>query len=229
MNLIFGPRPRMRSLALGVVGLGAADPGPYLAFLGPNESAMQSAMLTMSGCGLTVRALWRELGMSDPRLEPPYEPGVVMTSIQDMAKEAGAWRDGGNGLAELEVGDVAYVSEPDHVGTIVEVSRPGDGSVHVKTVDGGSLDATGRQVIVSYARTFGSDGSVTAGPMAGQGRALVGTIDLEAVVNRFGGNYHVADLAAAAAIGLGGWFLWRNVPELRSGANRLAAKARRYF
>jgi hypothetical protein len=189
---------------------------------------MRSAMLTMSGCGLTVRALWRELGMNDPRLVPPYEPGVVMSSIQNMAHEANAWHAAGEGLPELQIGDVVYVSEPDHVGTIVDLSRPGDGSVHVKTVDGGSQDAAGRQLVVSYDRTFGYDGSVTAGPMAGQGRAVVGTVDLDAMVRHFGGGgAHWGELAAVAAVGLGGWFLWRNVPELRGGARRLAAKARR--
>ena len=88
-------RARMRSLALTAVGLGAADPGPYLDLVGPDETdAMRSAMLTMSGCGLTVRGLWRRFGMSDPRLAAPYEPGSVMTTIRDMATEAGAWSDG---------------------------------------------------------------------------------------------------------------------------------------
>jgi hypothetical protein len=219
----------MRSLALAAEGLGAADPDPYLALLGPGESdAMRSAMLTMSGCGLTVRALWREIGMVDPRLVAPYEPGVVMSTIQNMAHEADAWHANGEGIPGLQIGDVVYVSEPDHVGTIVDVERPGDGTARVRTVDGGSLDAAGRQVVVSYARTFGYDGSVTAGPMAGQGRAVVGTVDLEAMVRHFGGaGFHVGELALVAAMGLGGVFLWRNVPELRGGAKRLAAKARR--
>ena len=110
--------------------------------------------------------------MSDPRLEAPYEPASVMSTIQGMAKEADAWSAGGTGIPELAVGDVVYVSQPDHVGTIVSVERSGDASVKVTTVDGGSLDGAGRQLIVKWDRAFGYDGSVTAGPMAGQGRAV---------------------------------------------------------
>ena len=178
----------MVGLANQAVGLGAANPGPYLALLGPDESAnMQAAMLTMSGCGLTVRGLWREFGMQDRRLLPPYLPASVMTTIETMAQEAGAWSQGAAGLAGLDVGDVVYVSEPDHVGTIVSVARPGDGSVHVTTVDGGSLDGNGKQKIVSYARTFAANGDVTAGPLAGTGRVIVGTVSLPAMALHFGG------------------------------------------
>jgi hypothetical protein len=178
----------MKDLAEAAVGLGAADPGPYLDLIGPNDTdIMRTAMLSMSGCGLTVRGLWRRFGMSDPRLEAPYEPASVMTTIQGMAKEAGAWRPAGAGIPELAVGDVVYVSQPDHVGTIVAVSRAGDAAINVTTVDGGSLDAAGRQVVVKWDRTFGYDGSVTAGPMAGGGREVVGTVNLEKMVARFGG------------------------------------------
>lgn len=198
-------RTDMRDLALSVVGLGAADPGPYLDLIGPNDSeAMRSAMLTMSGCGLTVRGLWRRFGMSDPRLEAPYEPASVMTTIQGMAKEAGAWNPGGSGIPELAIGDVVYVSQPDHVGTIVAVERSGDAAVKVTTVDGGSLDAAGRQVIVKWDRAFGYDGSVTAGPMAGGGRAVVGTVNLEKMVARFGGGGGAATGAGGGAVLLAG-------------------------
>jgi hypothetical protein len=224
----FSGRARMRSLALAAVGLGAADPGPYLDLLGPGESdAMRAAMLTMSGCGLTVRALWREIGMKDDRLEPPYEPGAVMTSIQSMAHEADAWSDAGDGLPELAIGDVVYVSEPDHVGTIVDIDRPGDGSVHVTTVDGGSQDASGRQVVVTYKRAFAPDGDVTAGPMAGQGRRVFGTVALPAMLRHFGGSsLDVGGLAMLGAAGLGAAVAWRNLPALRSAARGLVRRIR---
>lgn len=201
-----GERTRMRRFALRVVGLGAAEAerDEYLALIGPGETdATRSAMLTMSGCGLTVRGLWRRFGMVDPRLEPPYEPASVMTTIQGMAKEADAWHAGGSGLPELGVGDVVYVSQPDHVGTIVRVDER-DGGVDVTTVDGGSKDAAGLQKIVTFDRSFGLDGSVTAGPMAGQGRQVVGTVSLPAMAKHFGGGTSDADeWLLVGAVGLG--------------------------
>lgn len=211
-------RSRMKDLAVAAIGLGAADPGPYLDLIGPNDTdVMRTAMLGMSGCGLTVRGLWRRFGMSDPRLEAPYEPASVMTTIQGMAKEAGAWRPGGSGIPELAVGDVVYVSQPDHVGTIIRVDRKGDAAVDVTTVDGGSLDSAGRQVVVKYDRTFGYDGSVTAGPMAGQGREVFGTVDLDKLVARFGGGGGVGGdatsetvlVAGGVALALLAWLRYR--------------------
>jgi hypothetical protein len=216
-------RARMKSLALAAVGLGAANPAPYLALIGPDESAaMRASMLTMSGCGLVVRGLWREFGMRDPRLFPPYELASVMTTIESMATEAGAWSAGAAGLSSLDVGDVVYVSQPDHVGTIVSIARPGDGSVHVTTVDGGSLDANGKQRVVTYQRTFAANGDVTAGPMAGTGRVMVGTVSLPPMALRFGGAGDssapviadtspspVAVMVAIGAGALGGYFASR--------------------
>jgi hypothetical protein len=213
-----GARGRMVSLALEAVGLGAADPGPYLDLVGAGESdAMRTAMLTMSGCGLTVRGLWRELGMSDPRLEAPYQPGSVITNLVAMAKEAGAWNDGASGLPELAAGDVIYVSEPDHVGTVVAVERKGDGGVTMTTVDGGSRDANGRQIVVKWDRAIGADGTVTAGPMAGEGRKLLGSISLPKVAAMFGASGSgEGDTLLSLALILGGAALVRRIFRRRA-------------
>lgn len=206
-------RTRMKSLAEDVVGLGAGDPGPYLDLIGADESeAMRAAMLSMSGCGLTVRGLWRRYGLKDARLEAPYQPGQVIADLVAMAKEADAWHEGASGLPELNEGDVVYVSEPDHVGTIVRAERPGDGSVHVTTVDGGSQDAAGRQLIVKWDRAFAVDGDVTAGPMAGQGRVVRGTIEFPRVATHFGaGDAGDLDFVKDGLLLLGGLWLLRRL------------------
>jgi hypothetical protein len=208
-------RETMRRLALAVVGLGAAPEtsARYLELVGPNDvETMQTAMLSMSGCGLTVRGLWRRFGMQDPRLEAPYEPGSVMTTIQGMAQEAGAWT---SGLGPLDVGDVVYVSNPDHVGTIVRAEPAADGGVDVTTVDGGSTDAAGRQLIVTWKRSFAADGSITGGPLAGNGRVVFGCVSLPAMAARFGAagaglGGLPTRLLGLGAVGLGGWLLWRH-------------------
>ncbi len=203
-------RSKMRRLAENVVGLGAGTPDEYLALVGDGESdAMRSAMLTMSGCGLTVRGLWRRLGMSDPRLEAPYVPGAVISDLLAMSQEADGWTEG---LAEgLDVGDVVYVSEPDHVGTIVRVDRDA-GGVSATTVDGGSQDDAGRQVIRSWARTFSLDGTVTGGPLAGNGRVVRGCMSLPALASRFGGaGIDGTALLGLGALGIGGAILYREL------------------
>jgi hypothetical protein len=202
----------MASLARRAVGLSAAD-RTRAAFAdllaGPGESdAMRAAMLTMSTCGLTVRGLLRELGLKDPRLFAPYEPASVMTTLRDMATEAGAWTDG---LApDLAVGDVLMVSEPDHVGTVVELTRRDDGSLAITTVDGGATDGQGNQAIVTFARTIAADGTVTGGPLAGNGRRVIGCINVDALAGDFGGGIGATPLVLGAVGALAVlWALWR--------------------
>jgi hypothetical protein len=208
-------RRKMRVMALRVVGLGAADPGPYLELLGPGESeAMKAAMLTMSGCGLTVRGLWRRFGLRDPRLEAPYEPASVMSTIQSMANEAGAWTAG---LGTIEVGDVLYVSEPDHVGTVVDISGSPEAGYSLTTVDGGSTDAAGRQAIVTWERAIDPSGLLTAGPLAGSGRAVVGSVSLPALARTFGGaGVGLPAVAALGALALVGGAVARRVARRRA-------------
>lgn len=205
-------RAKMRRLAENVVGLGAAPDvaADYLELVGPGESeAMRAAMLTMSGCGLTVRGLWRRLGMSDPRLEAPYVPGSVISDLLAMAQEAGGWTEGLS--ADLDVGDVVYISEPDHVGTVVRCDRSESG-VAVTTVDGGSQDDAGRQLIRSWDRTFGLDGAVTGGPLAGGGRVVRGCMSLPALASRFGAaGVGGAELLGLAALATGGALLYREL------------------
>jgi len=209
-------RAKMRRLAENAIGLGAAPEvqADYLELVGSGESdAMRSAMLTMSGCGLVVRGLWRRFGMSDPRLEPPYVPGSVITNLLAMAQEAGGWTEGLD--PDLDVGDVVYVSEPDHVGTIVRVDRT-DAGVAVTTVDGGSQDGGGRQKIVSWDRTFSLDGTITGGPLVGNGRVVRGCMSLPALASRFGGGgLGGAELLGLGAVGLGAALVYRAIKRRR--------------
>lgn len=209
-------RSKMRRLAENAVGLGAAPEvqADYLDLVGPDESdAMRAAMLTMSGCGLVVRGLWRRFGMKDARLEAPYQPGSVITNLLAMAQEAGGWTEGLD--PDLDVGDVVYVSEPDHVGTIVRVDRT-DSGVAVTTVDGGSQDGAGRQKIVTWDRTFSLDGTITGGPLVGNGRVVRGCMSLPRLAAQFGGaGVGGAELAGLGAVGLGAWLVWRALKRRR--------------
>lgn len=213
-------REAMARLARGVVGLsaGGANRQAFLDLVAPGETpAVQAELATLSTCGLTVRGLWGQFGMRDARLEAPYVPGSVITNLQAMAKEAGGW---GTDPSSIGVGDMIYVSAPDHVGTIVEAVPDGSGGILVTTVDGGSPDAAGFQSVVSYQRKIGSDGSILSGPLSGNGRKLLGFASLPAVAAAFGGGSGggpdvegalggVATFGVLAAAGLLVWRVWR--------------------
>ena len=180
-------RDEMVALAKSVSGLGAAASkgrAEFLELIAPGETpAVAADYATLSTCGLTVRGLWGRIGMKDARLAAPYAPGSVFTNLRAMATEAGGWS---TDVATLGLGDAIMISEPDHVGTVVKLEPRSAGGVNITTVDGGSKDATGLQCIVSFERAIGADGSIVAGPLAGNGRKLLGVCSLPAVAAAFG-------------------------------------------
>lgn len=215
-------REKMANLARGVVGwsAGGATRDQFCDLIAHGETpAVMADMATLSTCGLTVRGLWRVFGMSDPRLEAPYAPGSVITNLVAMAKEAGAWSE--QWERRCEVGDMIYVSNPDHVGTVIEAKDgAADGSWSIVTVDGGTTDAAGNQAIARYERAVGDGGLLLSGPLSGNGRKVYGVAHLPALAARFGGGsvfdigapggaFGVGDAAAIGAVGLGAWLAWR--------------------
>lgn len=213
-----GSGDRMADLAKGVVGLsaGGATRGAFLDLIAAGESAQNAdTMSKMSTCGLVVRGLWRRFGMHDPRLEAPYVPASVMTTIQGMAREAGGWSPGW--ARPAEVGDVVYLSAPDHVGTVVGKTVSASGTTTVTTVDGGTTDGAGNQAITSYVRAIDPTGLLLSGPLAGNGRRVVGVADVEKLALRFGGassGFFVALALGAVGAGIGYYgakYLYRQI------------------
>jgi hypothetical protein len=189
-----GIRETMAAAALEVVGLGAARHGGdqpigalYRALIADGESDRAAAdMMKMSGCGLVVRGLWRRCGLVDPRLEAPYVVGSVIATIEDMAREAGAWRSAANIVASVyqpQEGDVFMLDAPVHVATLSRIVPSEALYIESKwfSVDGGQRDAGGAEFITTRVREYRS----TARTL--DGHALLGVVDLEALACKFGG------------------------------------------
>jgi hypothetical protein len=153
-------RDRVVRLATDVVGLGNRNGtrDAYRELIADGELMhIASALARDSGCGLTVRGIWRRFGLNDPRLRATYRLGSVMSTIADMAHEAGAWPQG---FVLPQEGDVLFYGEPEHVGIVVRVLEPAGGSALalVHTVDGGQRDAQGLQKILARQRALRSIG-----------------------------------------------------------------------
>jgi hypothetical protein len=163
--------------ALDVEGLGGAieNRDAYLALIGPNESdQMQRDMLQMNGCALTVRGLWRRVGVQHELLTRPYRIGMAVADVVQVAKDADAWRTVGEPL----VGDVFLIDNLEHVGTVVERPTPSS----IISVDGGQRDSLGNQLVRRRSRVltngvmFGNDGVND-----GVRRNLIGYVDCVAL------------------------------------------------
>jgi hypothetical protein len=203
-------RAWMVERARAVVGLAANRVGPdgyvgamYLDFLagGGETVANRTAMRSMSSCGLVVRALWRELLIDDlatppdARLVAPYVVGSVIATIENMAREAHAWRTGADvssGETEPQPGDVVLMDPASpHVATLVDVGT-GYPCTWV-SVDGGQRTPEGGECILERSRTCRVDGRGRIVLVASDGlspatpRELVGVVDLEAWVDHFAG------------------------------------------
>lgn len=190
-------RSQMGDLARGAIRLSAArDADAYANLVAAGESdRARYGMIRASGCGLVVRGLWRRLGFQDPRLEAPYETGSVMTTLEDMAKEAGAWHPApevNGGEYEPAEGDTIWIAGPDHVATFLaaceapdpspEASRPSsDTSLFWDSVDGGQRDTGGGECVLAKRRRVVATNKV----MTLDGRLLVAVIDLVAMGGRF--------------------------------------------
>lgn len=173
--------------ALAVVGLGAHDPEPYLDLVGPGESAaIRAAMLTMSGCALVAAGVLRRAGLDAPELAPPYRIGTAVSRLMSLAVHHAAWRSDRHMLPGP--GDIVLVRAPEHVFIVVEPTQLDLRTASLVSVDGGQLDAQGRQVVRQRVRrwTLGErwrdrardDG---AAQLLGAERAVYGWIDVGAL------------------------------------------------
>jgi hypothetical protein len=184
----FSVRGRIVAEAKSVVGMGATkDAKAFGEYLGgaSEDPNMQTAMATSpasSTCGLTVRAIWRNAGVSDPRLEPPYAPriGLVISDEIAIAKERGAWVDPKPGVwpEEGDMAGYALNQANGHVDTIISATPRGD-ELDLVTVDGGAVDAFGRQEIAQRSRTWRWEhGVLMDHPEGGYVRPVTGWVDV---------------------------------------------------
>ena len=171
------PRSLFAENALAAEGLGGAieNRDAYLELIGPNESEnMRRDMLQMNGCALTVRGLWRRVGVQHELLTRPYRIGMAVADVVQVAKDSDAWRTTGEPL----VGDVFLIDNLEHVGTVVERPTPSS----VVSVDGGQRDGMGNQLVRRRSRVltngvmFGNDGVND-----GVRRNLIGYVDCVAL------------------------------------------------
>lgn len=184
-------RAHVVAFAQTIVGVGAnpADPGSrqqYLDLVAPGESdGQKKALADMSGCGLVVAGIWRELGVTAPELDPPYRTQTAMGRLIAIARHAGAWipisadRRPSPGDAVL-VGDGP--GETEHIYTVISVTDEGE-SLVVESIDGGQRDTAHQQTILARKRVWrGRKDIVFAGSDPGAasaaGRTITGWIDV---------------------------------------------------
>ncbi len=175
-------RQVFQEAALAVEGLGGAPETreAYLALIAPGESdAMQRDMLQMNGCALTVRGVWRDLGVNHAILNRPYRIGMAVADVAQIAKDANAWRRTGEPL----IGDVFLIDNLEHVGIVID--RPNASSII--SIDGGQRDAFGNQLIRRRSRVF-VDGALFGNDGVNDGvkRNLLGYVDCVALAAAWG-------------------------------------------
>ncbi len=179
-----GAREEMASLALAYDGVGVTkDKDGYLELIGPHETeAMRAAMLTMSGCALVVRGLWRMAGVESAILDAPYRIGMAMADLVEIAKAAGAWRPYYNGFPGL--GDAVLVGSEsgghEHVYTVT--FEDAANANNLGSVDGGQVDEYGAQIIRARMRTVeNKNGRLWDTNDLGLTRVVLGWVDVEAL------------------------------------------------
>lgn len=140
----------------------SSDRARYVGLLGPGETkAMQDYFCDpkTSGCALTIRGLWRELGCTDKRVMPSYVFGKAVTWLVAIAKERGGWvaASSGNlpqaGDFVLVGGDKTKDGGVEHVFTVLTASVDGDGAI-LSSIDGGQRDDKGQQAILEKKRRW---------------------------------------------------------------------------
>lgn len=172
----------------------------YIALLGPGETpAMQQYFCDpkTSGCALTIRGMWRLLGVKDKRVNPAYVFGKAVTWLVAIARDRGAWVSAKVGTTP-QPGDFVLVGgNPttdggvEHVFTVLTVAPQPDGTVLLTSVDGGQRDAKGNQSIFQKTRRWavrnGAYWDVSAagsdpGSNAPGGRKVMGWGDIEKIL-----------------------------------------------
>lgn len=180
--------------AEAVVGLGANPENAehrddYLELIAPGETPSVAAqMATMSGCGLVVAGIWRAMGFEHEELEAPYRLGSAISRLMSIALGLGAWHGYKVGRVPSP-GDMVLVGGSaggvEHVYTVLEATPQPDGTVRLRSVDGGQRDAQGFQTILAKERLWknGRDYPTSAsdpGGTSSAGRGIAGFIDVSA-------------------------------------------------
>lgn len=189
-----GIRDDIMNIALSVSGMGAQDvpagrKQDYINLIAPGETAaMQSAMCTMSGCGLTVAGIWRRAGLVHSKLVPPYKIGTGVSRLCQIAYEKHAWLPYKKNMVP-QVGDMVLVGNNtaqggiEHVYTVTSVRTTDKGEVVLESVDGGQRDPERHQLILTKNRVWrnGKDvvfqGSDPGSNLYG-GRIIIGFADI---------------------------------------------------
>ena len=171
----------------------------YVELLGPDETpAMRQYFCDpqTSGCALTIRGLWRKLGVNDRRVKPAYVFGKAVTWLVEIARVRSAWQPAKLDLLPqpgdfvLVGGDKVKDGGVEHVFTIISVTQDGTGAL-ITSVDGGQRDAKGNQSIFTKTRRWtvrnGSYWDVSAqgsdpGSNAPGGRRVMGWGDAEKIL-----------------------------------------------
>ena len=194
-------RDQMVALANAVAGVSvSSDLARYLDTLGPLEApAMRDyfASPRTSGCGLVVRGLWRELGVDDPSVLPPYHFGTAISALVGVARKRKAWILAAPGKLPKPGDFVLVGGNPqtdggvEHVFTVVAVPAGGTASGPLASVDGGQVDAHGQQAIAAKFRRWSLRGGALwdvsrtgndPGAGAPGGRRVQGWADLELIM-----------------------------------------------
>ena len=193
-------RQRIIELAAQYVGVTVTDAKDrYVELLGPDETTVMRQYFCdpkTSGCALTIRGLWRKLGVNDARVRPNYVFGKAITWLVSIAKARNAWRPAN--LASLpNPGDFVLVGGDkikdggvEHVFIINSIVPDVMGAL-ITSIDGGQRDDKGNQAIFAKTRRWivrgnafwdvSSQGS-DPGSNAQGGRRVIGWGDAEKIL-----------------------------------------------
>lgn len=179
------------------------DRARYVDLLGPNESEPMKAYFCepgTSGCALTIRGLWRTLGIKDKSLEPPYKFGTAISALVALCRARKGWTSLVQAVGApiprpgdfvLVGGDKTKDGGVEHVFTVVSVEATPEGGMSLTSIDGGQRDAARNQSIYRKQRRWtlrdGSWWDVSAqgsdpGSNAAGGRRVMGFGDLDKVI-----------------------------------------------
>lgn len=134
-----------------------------------------------SGCALTVRGLWRQAGLVHPLLGH-YKIGHAVLDVLTIAKESGAYVDGtalAKGAYDPAIGDMVYVAAPEHVFTLIEVTKRGPADYGIVSIDGGQT-VNNQQIITKRFRNWVLSGRLLQDrPMyGGTVKQILGIVDV---------------------------------------------------
>ena len=136
----------------GMADRGEEDPTGYALAIAPGEDKqMRHDMRKMSGCGLVGRAIARFAGVYARPLCPPYRLGAAFNDLYELGRQTGALKTGPLPIS--------------HHGTLVTIGRGMrthmlcfvglDDHGKVWSVDGGQVDAKGKQCVLWRERQAG--------------------------------------------------------------------------